>query len=108
MDKEKPIQWVGTSLDDLLAFPDEAKREAGYQLHRVQQGLNPEDWKPFPSVGPGVKEIRISIARGIYRVMYVAKFEDAVYVLHSFVKKTQRTAKSDVDIAKARYKAIAN
>ena len=108
MDREKPIQWMGSSLNDLLAFPDEAKREAGYQLHRIQQGLDPEDWKSFPAVGPGVKEVRISIARGIYRIMYVAKFEDAVYVLHSFVKKTQRTAKSDVDIAKARYKAIAN
>lgn len=107
MNKEKPIKWVGSSLEDLLTFPVEARKEAGYQLHRVQQGLEPEDWKPFTSAGVGVKEIRISIARGIYRVMYVAKFNDAIYVLHAFVKKTQRTRKSDIEIAKARFKAIA-
>lgn len=107
MEMEKPIRWVGSSLDDLHAFPVGAKKDAGYQLHRIQQGLDPEDWKPFASVGPGVKEIRISVARGIYRVMYVAKFKGAVYVLHAFQKKTQRTPRKELEIARARYNAIA-
>lgn len=106
MTQEKPIAWIGSSYKDLLAFPDEAKRLVGYQLYRVQIGLNPEDWKPFHTVGSGVKEIRIRDASGIYRVIYVAKFEDAVYVLHTFQKKSQKTSKRDVDIAKARYRAV--
>ena len=67
MGKEKPIYWVGTSLKDLLVFPANVKQEAGYQLHRVQNGLEPEDWKPFKQVGVGVKEIRISESNNIYR-----------------------------------------
>lgn len=97
---------MGSSLKDLAAFPDEAKQNAGYQLHRIQNGMEPEDWKPFKTAGPGAKEIRISGGDGIFRVMYVAKFEKAVYVLHSFQKKTQQTAKKDIDIAKARYQSV--
>ena len=108
MKDEKPIYWVGTSFKDLLAFPDEAKREAGYQLHRVQNGLDPENWKSFQTVGPGVKEIRISIDKTIFRIMYVVKFEDKIYVLHAFQKKTQKTSSKDIKIAKVRYKAILN
>ena len=107
MGKGKPIHWLGASFEDLLVFPETARREAGYQLHRVQHGLEPEDWKPFAELGAGVKEIRISVAQGIYRVMYVASFADAVYVLHAFQKKTQKTPKRDIEIARARYKAIA-
>ena len=106
MKDEKPIYWVGSSLKDLMVLPDEVKREAGYQLHRVQNGLDPEDWKPFQTVGVGVKEIRISEGGGAFRVMYVAKFEDKIYVLHSFQKKTQKTSPNDIHIAKTRYKAI--
>ena len=106
MNEEKPIHWVGTSLKDLIAFPDEVKREAGYQLHRVQNGLDPENWKPFQEVGAGVKEIRISDISGAFRIMYVAKFTNKIYVLHSFQKKTQKTSLSDINIAKTRYKAI--
>ena len=106
MDNEKPIKWVGSSLKDLVAFPDDAKRAAGYQLYRIQRGLQPENWKPFTSVGAGVKEVRISEGRGIFRVMYVAKFADAIYILHSFQKKTQKTAKKDIDIAKVRYARV--
>ena len=79
------------------------KKEAGYQLDRVQNGLEPEDFKPMSDVGSGVQEIRIKDEAGIFRVLYVAKFEDAVYVLHCFQKKTQRTAKSDLDLASKRY-----
>lgn len=108
MNNEKPIYWVGTSYKDLLSFPDEAKKEAGYQLHRVQNGLDPEDWKPFTTVGSGVKEIRISEDKNIFRVMYVAKFAEKIYVLHSFQKKTQKTKKQDIEITRIRYKAIVN
>jgi len=106
MEKEKPIYWVGSSLKDLLALPDEVKKDAGYQLHRVQNGLEPENWKPFQEVGSGVKEIRVYDENGAFRVMYVAKFSERIYVLHAFQKKTQKTNQNDINIAKARYKAI--
>ena len=99
---------MGSSYTDLLAFPKQPRREAGFQLGRVQAGLDPIDWKPFDEVGAGTREVRIGDARGIYRVMYVAKFEEAVYVLHCFQKKTQATSKQDKDIATARYRAVVN
>lgn len=105
---EKEIRWVGTAYDDLLAFPDEPRRYAGFQLGKVQNGLDPDDWKPFDDVGAGTREIRIKDASGIYRVMYIAKFEEAVYVLHCFQKKSQATSKQDKAIAEARYRAVAN
>jgi len=108
MEKEKPIYWVGSSLKDLLALPDEVKREAGYQLHRVQNGLDPENWKPFQEVGSGTKEIRIYDKDGAFRVMYVAKFSERIYVLHAFQKKTQKTNQNDINIARTRYKSIMN
>jgi phage-related protein len=108
MDKDKEIRWVGSSYDDLVGFPDEPRRDAGFQLSKVQAGLEPEDWKPFDDVGTGTKEIRIRDSSGIFRVMYVAKFEEAVYVLHCFQKKTQATSKQDKDIAEARYRAVVN
>ena len=107
MHPEKEIRWVGSSYDDILEFPSVARREAGFQLGRVQAGLDPDDWKPFDDVGSGVREIRIREASGIYRVMYVAKFEEAIYVLHCFQKKTQATSKQDKEIAATRYRAIA-
>lgn len=106
MEKEKEIRWVGSSYDDILNFPDEPRRKAGFQLGKVQAGLEPENWKPFNDVGAGTKEIRVTDSSGIFRVMYVAKFEEAVYVLHCFQKKTEATAKHDKDIAEARYRAV--
>jgi len=106
MDDEKQIRWVGSAYDDLLAFPKEARKEAGFQLGKAQAGLEPADWKPFDEVGAGTREIRIREASGIYRVMYVAKFEEAIYVLHCFQKKTQATSKQDKAIAGARYRAV--
>ena len=106
MSGEKPIYWVGTSYNDLLLFPVSVKQEAGYQSHRVKSGLEPEDWKPFSAIGAGVKEVRIKEQGGIFRIMYVAKFQNKIYVLHAFQKKTQKTRKQDIDIAKARYSAI--
>lgn len=106
MDDEKQIRWVGSAYDDLLAFPRDARKEAGFQLGKVQAGLDPTDWKPFDDVGPGTKEIRIREASGVFRVMYVARFEEAIYVLHCFQKKTQATSKQDKAIAGVRYRAV--
>jgi phage-related protein len=105
---DKEIRWVGSSYDDLLAFPKTSRKEAGFQLAKVQAGLEPTDWKPFDEVGAGTREIRVTDAKGIFRVMYVAKFEEAVYVLHCFQKKTQATSKQDKDIATTRYRAVVN
>ncbi|MDA8093511.1 MAG: type II toxin-antitoxin system RelE/ParE family toxin [Betaproteobacteria bacterium] len=107
MADDKEIRWVGSSYDDLLNFPHEPRREAGFQLGKVQAGLDPDDWKPFDEVGAGAREIRIKETSGIYRVMYVAKFSEAIYVLHCFQKKTQATSKHDKDIAAARYRSVA-
>ncbi len=98
----KPLKFVGSSLDDLRNFPDEARRAAGFELRAVQNGLEPSDWKPMPAIGPGVKEIRIHVL-GEWRVIYVAKLRDAVYVLHSFHKKTQKTSRHDIHLAEHRY-----
>ena len=106
MNDEHDIRWIGSSYTDLLAFPSEARREAGFQLGKVQAGLNPDDWKPFDDAGAGMREIRIREASGAFRVMYVTKFEDAVYVLHCFQKKSQTTAKQDKEIAETRYRAV--
>ena len=101
----KQLRWLGDSLEQVKAFSDEAKRSAGHQLELVQTGLDPLDWKPMETVGAGVKEIRIRFEKS-YRVFYVAKFSEAVYVLHAFVKKTQKTSKKDIDLAIERYKAL--
>lgn len=97
---------MGSALVDLLQFPDHAKREAGYQLSRVQNDLDPEHWKDFKTVGAGVREITISQEGDAFRVMYVAKFEEAVYVLHSFQKRTRQTSKHDKQVATGRYKRV--
>lgn len=102
----KPISFWGSALDDLKAFPATVRREAGVQLDRVQRGLDPSDWKPMGTIGSGAREIRVRAADGAFRVLYVAKFEDAVYVLHCFQKTTQKTERHDIELAKARYKAI--
>jgi len=102
----KDLRFIGTSLEDLSRFPAEAKRAAGFELWQVQNGLDPSDWKPMSSVGVGVREIRIHVG-GEWRVLYVAKFAQAVYVLHAFGKKTQRTPQSDIDLAARRYREIA-
>ena len=98
---EKPLAWLGSSLQDLRAFPDEARRAAGYQLGRVQQGLMPDDWKPMTTVGAGVYEIRIHTQLE-HRVFYVAKHKDAVYVIHAFEKRTAQTREADIALARKR------
>ncbi len=106
MNDPKPIEFRGSALDDLRAFPLLARREAGHQLDQVQNGQEPDDWKPMNTVGQGVKEIRIRDASGAFRVMYVAKFTDAVYVLHCFQKKTAKTSKTDLELATKRYREL--
>jgi phage-related protein len=101
----KLLNFVGSSLDDLRNFPDEARRAAGFELRAVQSGLEPSDWKPMQVIGPGVKEIRIH-ALGEWRVIYVAKLRDAVYVLHAFQKKTRKTSQHDINLARQRYGQI--
>jgi phage-related protein len=101
----KPLKFVGSSLDDLRNFPDEARRAAGFELYAVQCGLDPRDWKPLQAVGPGVKEIRIHVL-GEWRVIFVAKFRDAVYVFHSFQKKSRKTSRRDIELVRQRYKEI--
>jgi phage-related protein len=103
----KYVWFVGTSLEDLRAFPTTARREAGYQIDQVQHGRDPDDWKPLRTVGRGAREIRIRDESGAFRVIYIAKVEDRVYVLHAFQKKTQKTRKTDLDLAKKRYKEVA-
>src|SRR5271169_6558339 len=99
----KPVAFLGDSLDAIRSFPDEARREAGFQIDRVQRGLDPDNWKPMKTVGPGVREIRIRDAVGAFRVIYVAALAEVVYVLHAFQKKSRATSKRDLDLATARF-----
>jgi phage-related protein len=99
----KAITFLGNSLESLREFPEEARQDAGYQLDRVQRGDQPIDFKPMPSVGKGVEELRVWDDSGTYRVVYLARLPEAVYVLHAFRKKTQSTGKQDIEVAKGRY-----
>jgi len=99
----KPIQFLGDSLRCLRDFPDDARQDAGYQLDKVQRGEQPDDFKPMPAIGKGVEEVRVWDDSGTYRVIYTARFADAVYVLHAFQKKTQTTSRKDIALARERY-----
>jgi len=101
----KLLKFVGSSLDDLRDFPEEARRVAGFELRALQDGFEPRDWKHIGSVGSGAKEIRIHVL-GEWRIIYVAKIRNAIYVLHAFQKKTQKTSQRDIDLARKRYKQI--
>jgi phage-related protein len=101
----KPLIFIGSSQDDLRDFPSEARRVAGHELNRVQHDLEPSDWKPMTDVGLGVREIRVHVL-GEWRVLYVAKFADAVYVLHAFQKKGRKTSRNDLDLAVRRYRTL--
>jgi phage-related protein len=102
---DKSLFWLGSSRTDLRRFPGPARRAAGFQLRRVQQGIEPNDWKPMLTVGPGVREIRIRTGLE-HRVFYVATFAEGVYVLHAFEKRSPKTLKRDLDLAKGRYRAL--
>jgi len=90
----------------LRAFPREARREIGYQLEHVQEGVEPDNWRPMSAVGPGVREIRVQESSGVFRCIYLAKRPEGIYVLHCFQKKTQKTSRQDLDLAERRFKAI--
>jgi phage-related protein len=102
----KPVTFLGDSLEAVRAFPVTARREAGFQLDRVQRGLMPGNWKPLKIIGPGVNEIRVRDEAGAFRVIYVASFPEALYVLHAFQKRTQQTAKGDLELARTRFKSL--
>jgi phage-related protein len=102
----KRVEFLGSSRRDLRAFPEEARHDAGTQLGRVQWGRDPKDWKPMPSIGIGVREIRIRDTAGAFRIVYTAVFSETVYVLHAFQKKSRATALQDVRLAAARFKAL--
>jgi phage-related protein len=102
----KDVVFIGGADEDLRRFPPSARQRSGYQLYLVQVGAEPADWKPMATIGSGCREIRVRDESGSYRVFYVATVGDAIYVLHCFEKKTQRTAKADIDLGKARYKAM--
>jgi phage-related protein len=101
----KPVVFVGNSRNDLRAFPDPVRNECGQELMRVQYGVMPSDFKPMPAVGSGAYEIRVQL-EGQWRVIYVAKLPEAIYVLHAFKKKTQQTAQSDINLAAKRYQTL--
>jgi phage-related protein len=101
----KPLRFVGSSLDDLRDFPAEARRQAGFELYALQRALEPTDWKVMNTVGRGAREIRIHVL-GEWRVLYVAKFDDAIFVLHAFQKKSRKTRREDIELARQRYQQI--
>ena len=102
---DKPLVWLGSARRGILAFPVDARRRSGFQLRKVQQALDPDDWKPMTSVGLGVREIRIQTELA-HRVFYLATFEEAVYVLHAFEKRTRKTPPHEIQLARDRYRAL--
>jgi phage-related protein len=104
--KKKPVEFLGSSLDDIRDFPETARREAGSQIRRVQNGDEPDDWKPMPTIGAGVNEIRVRDDGDQFRVIYIAKLAEAIFVLHCFQKKTQKTPKPDLELAKKRLREL--
>ncbi|MFN7936407.1 MAG: type II toxin-antitoxin system RelE/ParE family toxin [Bryobacteraceae bacterium] len=102
----RPVCFLGDSLKCIRDFPEDARHDVGYQLDKVQRGDQPDDFKPMAGIGKGVEEIRVSERSGIYRVIYVARRAEAVYVLHAFQKKTQATPKRELEIARQRFRKL--
>jgi phage-related protein len=101
----KPLFFLGSSRDDLRAFPKKARQIAGHELFQIQQGLEPSDWKPVRAVGTGVREIRVKV-KNAYRILYIAKFAEGIYVLHAFEKDTRRTRPTDIALARKRLRDL--
>lgn len=95
------VTFEGNSLEIIRAFPVNAKQRAGYEIDRVQRGLEPLNWKLFPTIGAGVREIRVQVGTQ-YRLIYITKFGDNIHVLHAFKKKSNKTSRSDIELAKKR------
>ena len=106
MEYRKSVEFLGDSLSRVRDFPEDVKKDLGRELVRVQEGRDPVDWKPMPTIGKGVREIRVSDRAGQFRVVYVTNIGNAVYVLHAFQKKTQKTPQRDIDLAAVRLKQI--
>lgn len=102
----KPVKFMGDALKRLRTFPVAVREDVGYQLHLLERGSQPEDFKPMPAIGPGVEEIRVWDGSGTYRVIYIARRKDAIYVLHVFQKKTGRTAALDIELARRRFASL--
>jgi phage-related protein len=102
----KDAVFLGDSLKAIREFPEDARRMAGRQIARVQRGAEPIDWKPFPSVGPNVREIRIRESGEAFRVIYQATLADMVVVISAFEKKSQKTPKHEVEKARSRLRAF--
>ncbi|MEE9219265.1 MAG: type II toxin-antitoxin system RelE/ParE family toxin [Acidobacteriota bacterium] len=102
---DKALLWLGSSRSDIRRFPANARGIVGFQLRRLQQGLEPNDWKPMPSIGPGVREIRIH-TQIEHRVVYIARFTEAIYVLHAFEKRSAKTSRRHVDLVRARLQLL--
>jgi phage-related protein len=102
----KPVVWIGDSRKSVQSFPAAAQSDLGYQLEGVQDGRQPDDFKAMPSIGSGVEEIRTWVESGTYRVIYIARLSEAVYVLHAFQKKSQQTSQNDIELARSRLKAL--
>ena len=101
----KPVRWRGASHAAMRELPGDARFEAGHELNRLQQGLDPVNWKPMSTIGPGVAEIRVYAGRE-YRVFYLARFAEAVYVLHVFEKKSRKTSGLDLELGRVRYRQL--
>ena len=99
----KQVRFLGDSLERLREFPRDGRYDVGRQIDKVQRGQQPDDFKPMPSIGKGVEEIRVRDATGTFRVIYTARLAAAVYVIHAFQKKTQATSPRDINLAKARF-----
>jgi len=104
-DAVKDLEWVGSSLEDLRAFPADARAVAGHQLWQVQNGSMPDEFKPMPAIGPGAYEIIIDTGDA-FRVFFVAKFGEAIYVLHAFQKKTKKTSHHDIARGEQLYRDV--
>ena len=101
----RPLLWVGSAREDLRAFPAIARSAAGRALGLLQDGRPPSDYRSMPSIGAGVWEIRVNTG-GAFRVFYVAKFAEGIYVLHAFEKKSRKTSRNDLAIGKSRYREV--
>ena len=99
----KAIRFMGDSLKRLREFPEDARHDAGYQLDKLQRGLQPDDFKPMPTIGKGVEEVRVWEESGTFRVIYTARLQEVVVVLHAFQKKTQATSRQDIELARRRW-----
>ncbi len=102
---DKRLFWAGPAKSELKRFPADARRSAGYQLWLVQQGRDPDDWKPLPDIGIGVREIRLH-SRLEHRVLYIARFNEGIYVLHAFEKKSRKTPLRSIELARNRLRDV--